>query len=706
MRAIGFTLKADFWKDKQRLWTFFTVIALLISFLVGIVYYWNERDSPEQEYVEIYVTDLPANFSRVDVVIAGVYVGADNNSLAVERPAFDLLSLRGPDGALRVAAGYVPRANHSEVRLVFQSVHVTLNGASLRLDLPDPVLVIGHPLGLGGTEGSAFLFDINLDQSIIVTDRGLAFRPVVDALYIHHYGGESTAVPGLPGADARPAFGDAPSQLPSRQAIEKVDPSPRSTNPFTSTLPPKPTSSSPKFSWNPPTTTTPPSTADPGPTTPPTTGPSDWLPAPGDVNSLPVDPGDIGGWFVRFVPDEEDQAAMAALVEAAGAQVIFMFGSEPAAYVFANASQARTLSELPNVVYVEADQAVVFNLQSSKQAIQLPSVQDLLFGLRDASGRPIDGRGVGAAVVDLGFDGTHPDLQHRILAPNDPVLLVNYKVESLFTVDLASTDQSSGHGTHVAGILAGRGLGDPTQRGVAYGSSLYGFAIGEVSTTLWPNIAFDWLVQNHAKVDPPIRVVSNSWGSGSAYDPNSLTTRLVERLVEAGVTVVFAAGNSGGDGSIAATTSQCQIPKEGVICVGAFDDNNLGQRNGQIAGYSSRGKLADPYSWPDLSAPGTNIRSARPLIGATTGFGVIPYETLSGTSMAAPHVAGVAALMVQANPDLSPAQIEAILEQTAYKFSDGGSYTASADARFNASHYAKGHGLLDAYAAVQLAQAS
>ncbi len=707
MRSIGFTLKSDIWKNKQRMWTLFTVSALLISFLAGIVYYWNQRDiAPDEDHIEIYMTDLPANFTRVDVVLAGVYIGAANHSLTLEKPAFDLLSLRGPEGALRVASGNVPRGNHSEVRIVFESAHVSLNGASIALDLPDPVLLIGHALGLGTHDGSAFLFDINLDESIVATDHGLAFRPTVDALYIHHYGGPgSSVIPGGSSGEFRPIF-DLPI-APEKEILSKDKPSiAPAGNPFNSISRGPTTSTSSRFTWNPPTTSTT-TTSPPGSTAsdpmPETTQTSNALPTPGDINSVPEDPGEPGGWFVRFLPDEEDQAALVALVESTGATVVFMFGSENAAYIFATPAQAEALSELPGVLYVEADQAVVLNMQSSTKAIRLPELQNPLLGLRDAQGNTLDGRGIGVAIIDLGFDGTHSDLQHHALSQN-PALLANYKVESLFTVDLATTDQTSGHGTHVAAILAGRGVADPTQRGIAYASGVYGFAIGEMSTTLWPNVALDWLVKNHDLVDPPIRVVSNSWGSGSAYDPDSLTTQLIEQLVDEGVVVVFSAGNGGGDGSIRATTSQCQIPKEGVICVAAFDDYNIGARDGAIAGYSSRGKLSETQSWPDISAPGSNIRSARPLFGQTTGFGIVPYETLSGTSMAAPHVAGAAVLMLQANPGLLPAEIEEILESTAYKYSNGGSYTASADYRFDGSHYAKGHGLLDIFAAVQQAK--
>ncbi|MBI2077867.1 MAG: S8 family serine peptidase [Euryarchaeota archaeon] len=677
---------------------------LVVSFIAGIVYYWNQRQATEQDYVEVYVTDLPAEFTKLDVVVEGVYVGSGSFPLVLDSPGFDLLSLHGPDEALRLASGYVPSAAHEEIRIVFESARAELNGRSIPMELPNRVLVVGHEFGLGANPASAFLFDLNVDESIRVSADGLLFEPHVDTVYVHHYGAE----PGEPGG---PLASEGPG------SFSKTDPKPFTNgtqkSPDRQTLAPgtpgggsgsSSTTSKPRFTWNPPTqgptTTTSPDPVDPGPTTESTTDDplSSILPSPGGQNSVPNDPTDIGGWWGHF--KDGAPPLVTNIVEEHGGVVYLILGAEPIVYFFATPGQAENISKDPNVLLVEADTFLHPHLQSSRAAIQLPQVSDPVLGLKDAAGNAIDGRGVGVAIVDLGIDGTHPDLPYKGLSP-DPLVLANFKVESLFVVDAPSTDQSSGHGTHVAGILAGRGVLDPLQKGVAPGVKLYGFGIGETSTTLWPVTALDWILQNHDQVDPPIRVVQNSWGT---FEPNAAIETLVKRLVAEGVVVVFSAGNAGGDGYGATTSYQCRIPAEGVVCVASFDDSNLGARDGRLAASSSRGDIGQPSTWPDLAAPGVSIRSTRPVAGLTTGAGLLDaYAVLSGTSMAAPHVSGVAALMLQMNPALTPAQVEAILESTAHPFADGGSYLASADARYDGSHYAKGHGLLDAHAAVQKA---
>lgn len=719
----------SFWQSKTKVWGALAVAAMLmVSFIAAIAYYWVQKSRAEEDYVEVYVTDLPADFSRIDVVLDGVYVGSQEYPLELRQSRFDLLSFHGPEDALLVAAGDVPKGDHREISLVFRSVRALLNGEYLSIGIPDAVLRVEHDYGLATGGPRAVLFDLDLDQSLQVTEFGLVFRPVVGALYIHDYDTDqqtSVPSPGAGGATAPPGSGPrfSSAQQPAKQDLSQGSSGGRAKQPFVWSQPTSSPESS-KFNWNPP----PDEYRAPGSnqsgagqnsSSPhPTDAFASYLPetggAAGNGTGLPptdvlgesppppaLAPPDLG-WFVQYVPDMASGSAAPAFlaIESAGGEILYTFGSVPAAYVLATVAEAEALSKHPQIQYVENDRPVVLNLATSKAALRLPELLNPATGLRDPSGNPLDGRGIAVAVIDIGVDGTHPDLPHWSLNPTNPLLAGNIKVESLFTVDLPTTDQTSGHGTHVTSILAGRGVTDPTLQGVAPGVRVWSLAIGEVQTTLWPNQALDWVVQNHNRVNPPIKVVTNSWGSGSSYDPNSVTTRLVNQLVMAGVTVVFAAGNSGGDGSIATTTSQCQIPTAGVICVAAYDDRGQGTRDGGIAPYSSRGKISDSNSWPDLSAPGHRILAARPIAGAVTGVGLLnAYVELDGTSMAAPHVAGAVALVLQARPGLSPAQMEAILENTAYKYADGGAYGTS-------GHHAKGAGLLDAYAAVLAAKAT
>ena len=116
-----------------------------------------------------------------------------------------------------------------------------------------------------------------------------------------------------------------------------------------------------------------------------------------------------------------------------------------------------------------------------------------------------------------------------------------------------------------------------------------------------------------------------------------------------------------------------------------------------------RGGASDPSTWPDLSAPGENITSScRPYLAiCATGLdfrngpGALDlgtFNTISGTSMAAPHVAGIVAQLFQANPGATPAQVEAALKSTAHKFADGAAYVGG-------TSYDKGFGLVDVVAA-------
>lgn len=410
------------------------------------------------------------------------------------------------------------------------------------------------------------------------------------------------------------------------------------------------------------------------------------------------------GLLVQFHEGMMDDAVRQ--ITAAGHTVTHTYTSVAAVALTVPVDARNDIAAIPGVKHVEEESPVEFLLATAKTSTRSPSVTDPVTGLKDGTKNVIDGRGVGVAVIDLGIDATHADLQHRLLTPNFAVT-ENLKVVSISPsqglVPMVSTDQTSGHGTHVAGILAGRGKADPSMRGVAPGAVLFGLGVGEAATTLWTNQALDWVAVNHATANPRIRIVSNSWQTSTTYNPADLQNVIVTNLVNQGVVVVFAAGNGGGTGAASTTNGACQNPLEGVICVANFSDANTGTRDGTIVASSSRGATSTPSTWPDVSAPGEAIRSTIPPIGFVTGLGISPYAELSGTSMAAPHVSGVVALMLQADAALTPAQVESILEATAYNYADGGPYVSHADPRFNGSHVAKGHGLVDALAAVQQA---
>lgn len=679
--------------------------AMLLATSLGVAFFVTSRDGGAETFLEVYVTDLPADVSRLDVQVSSVTVGPDRVPLQLDRSAFDLLQLRGPSGALRIARGMVPSAENQEIHVAFGAARAQIYHQSVALEIPRAVLSLGHDYGLSQGGARSVLFDIDVERSLRLDGPRATFEPFVDSVYVVAQG----AIGSGPHDDVseeeeeapRADFTAAPSEAPREQRLGTAETRPESGNPFTRWTPP-PTTTSPAPSADPTPEPSADNETDPGSDNESGDGMERYLPDAGDSNSAPVDYlGTIAGWLVQFRPDASSPEAVERSVHEAGAELVYRFGSVPAAYVLGTPVDAENLTHDPYVTYVEPVLPTGLHLSSSKTALRIPLLSTGSTAIRDAQGDPIDGRGIGVAVVDTGIDGLHPDLAHRqILGASAPVQF-NYKVESVVLVDMIHTDTTSGHGTHVAGIVGGRGTKDPNLKGVAPGATLYGFGIGELSNTFWANQAFDWIVKYGANQNPPIRVVTNSWGTVGSYDPNSLTTRLVNEMVAKGMVVVFSAGNGGGDGSEAMTSRECRIPTPGVVCVAWYDDEDVGSRTGKLAPQSSRGLGADPSTWPDVSAPGSSIRSARTPFGWVTGVGLTDYYvTLQGTSMAAPHAAGTAALMLQAKPTLSPAQVESILKQTAVKYADGGAYDPWG------SHVGKGHGLVDAYAAVAQAQAA
>ncbi|HYI44877.1 MAG TPA: S8 family serine peptidase [Actinomycetota bacterium] len=390
-----------------------------------------------------------------------------------------------------------------------------------------------------------------------------------------------------------------------------------------------------------------------------------------------------------------------------------------------------TLASVPAIEYIEANAPIRLQTDSSHQATRGQNLLDGDVTLGD--GTIIDGSGVGVAVVDSGVDGTHPDLASRM--GGNVKMVCSVPIGGSATqvtpfeqcrgpktaVPLADTDTTSagGHGTHVAGIVAGDGtFSDGLYHGAAPGASLYGVSSGTFLTVENALDGLAWVLENHDQVSPAIKVVNNSWGSVyAAYDPDNgvfhkATWKLQEALVADGVTVVMAAGNSYGSGFRATTTAECINPTPGIICVANYFDRNTGTRDGgEINGSSSRGTWEDPRSWPDITAPGTAITAACRahlpvcrLVDESAGANE-NYATLTGTSMAAPNVAGIVAQLYQANPQLMPAEVENLLEDTAYKFAWGSPYGRFVDAGNpdNSSSFEKGHGMVDAVAVVRVA---
>ncbi len=425
-----------------------------------------------------------------------------------------------------------------------------------------------------------------------------------------------------------------------------------------------------------------------------------------------------------------DVATARTAARSSGMTVLTSFDQIGVVVAAGTPAQIQAVRGKAGVTYVEGDQPISFSLATSGQATR--GDEAIAAGVPGSPGTPLDGSGVSVAVIDSGVDGTHPffqDAEGSAVVRNLKGLcafgtLVPIPASACFAdlTLLNDTDTLSvgGHGTHVAGIVAGRPVtttgADPRRLdGAAPGASIVSLSVGAGLNILGADAALNWVLENHAApcgagvstaVCPPIRVTNNSYGpsGGGACDPESATVKLQRALAAEGVVTVWAAGNDGGDGSESLSNPPGQAPTPGILSGASDDAGGTGTRDGVVSDFSSRGSATDPSTWPDISAPGTDIESAcRPyLVICSTGLAPVngpgpldigTFNTISGTSMAAPHIAGIVAQLFQADPTATPAEIEAALTGTAHRFTDGSAYVGG-------TSYDKGHGLVDVPAAV------
>nr|WP_240982205.1 S8 family serine peptidase [Streptomyces sp. S3(2020)] len=285
-------------------------------------------------------------------------------------------------------------------------------------------------------------------------------------------------------------------------------------------------------------------------------------------------------------------------------------------------------------------------------------------GAPTAHAEGYDGKGVKVAVLDTGVDARHPDLKDRIDA------VKNFSAA-------ADTVDRAGHGTHVASTIAGSGARSPagaTYEGVAPGARLL---VGKVLDDAGEGDSSGVIAGMQWAVAQGAKVVNMSLGGTDTPGIDPVEQAVNDLSASSGALFVIAAGNEGPDEGTIGTPGSAVA----ALTVGAVD------RRDAIADFASRGPTADGFLKPDVTAPGVDIVAAKAAEGDMGDPAADGYVSMSGTSMATPHVAGAAAILAQKHPDWTGARIKATL-------------TASAKPTPATSAYTQGTGRVDVARAI------
>jgi serine protease AprX len=387
-----------------------------------------------------------------------------------------------------------------------------------------------------------------------------------------------------------------------------------------------------------------------------------------------------------------------------------------------NAGQLQQLRNQPGVASIWSNEVMTPFTNLSRPFIGLNKLiadAEVARANTGNPGFPISGKGIGIGYVDSGIDGNHPDLKfgtktvqnvtqplsQAVVGGGPAGVAVGVSISDLvassapgfvppiYVEDQPQTDLLSGHGTHGAAVAAGTGEASGNfYGGVARGAHLIGVnagnAFGLPLVTLLG--AYDYLLVNQFRYN--IRIINNSWGSSLAaarIHPDYPINVATRAAYDSNMVVVFAAGNSGNTAT--AINPYSTLPW--TLSVAAGDKTAMGMP----ASFTSRGvdngtgtdtttQPADPNALPnlrpDITGSGVDIKSARSKgPGTVNTTGTVPYlnndlytippaflasyTTSQGTSFACPQVSGVVALMLEANPALTPAEVITILRETA-----------------------------------------
>ena len=356
-------------------------------------------------------------------------------------------------------------------------------------------------------------------------------------------------------------------------------------------------------------------------------------------------------------------------------------------YIKALPEVIAAIARLPEVQKIEANETIYNEVPLASQSVTPSQEDELLWHLQMVKADRvwelgIDGSGVVVGVIDSGVDGRHPSLLQNWRGYSADG---NHQAAASWFDAVGTTDfpvDSGSHGTHVAGTVVGNNRETGYITGVApeakwIAARVFDSFGGTTDQRLLR--AAQWMLAPGGNPDNAPDVINNSWGGNN--QANDWYLESVRNWVAAGILPVFAAGNQlpgeplPGPGSISNPSHY-----EESYAVGAIDRNML------RGSFSKRGPSPYTNNWkPDISAPGVEVISSVPGDG---------YAANTGTSMAAPHVTGVAALMRSANAEISPAEMIRIFSETAFPLTDDDPHAQESP------NHDYGYGLIDAFESV------
>jgi serine protease AprX len=372
------------------------------------------------------------------------------------------------------------------------------------------------------------------------------------------------------------------------------------------------------------------------------------------INSM--SPSETLGVIVQF--EEGVKVRDTAYLSALDFDILYTYHVIPGVYVKGSVDAIRMLSTYSRVKRIDLNHEIVFDMELSLSVINATQTwnREILGSSKNSN---IDGSGVTCVVVDTGIDAGHPDMDYG----EKTIMNLFLSTEDGYSwVEMENTDFSIGHGTHVAGTVAGNGDASAgARRGVAPGANLIGLTLVDPTVADYL-ISMEWVYDHSRPNANPynIKLATNSWHvegeDHGVYDPDAPLTQVIERLAfENNVVSTWSAGNHGRDdpdGEQGLTSPQGNTPVA-IMCAAYERDGSA------VTDFSSKGIRGQNHTYPDVGAPGRSIWSAHARRTGISGGSKASgnpnpyYLAISGTSMSTPHVAGLVALLWQAAPSLT-----------------------------------------------------